>query len=297
MQNKGIIIGNISNMYLVETLDTNIKIKCTARGKFKEIKVSPTVGDYVQFETLDENKCVGVINEILDRSSYIKRPKLANLTQLCFVISMKMPKPDLLMLDKQLAFAELNKLKSIICLNKIDLVDENYTEEIAEIYSKIGYPVIKLNAKSGEGIEKLKEFFKNNITAFSGNSGVGKSTLINNIFSDDIALEGNISAKNKKGKNTTTNTYLYKIDKTSYIADTPGFSTFDISEIPSEELYTYFIDLKKYESDCEFVGCTHIKEEHCGIKYALERGDISKSRYDNFQKIYLELKDKEAHKW
>lgn len=272
-------------------------VKCNARGKFKEQKITPTVGDFVEYSIIDEKKGEGVIDNISDRNTYIKRPKLSNLTQIILVVSMKMPKPDLLMLDKQLAFAEFNNIKPIICLNKTDLEDEEIIDEIANIYSNIGYKVVKTDCKNNIGISSVEKLLKGNITAFSGNSGVGKSTLINRIFSDEVTQEGDISSKNKKGKNTTTTTYLYKIDKNSYIADTPGFSTFSIEEIDSEDLYKYFIEFKSEEQNCEFVGCTHIKENNCGVKKAVEEGRISKGRYERFCKIYLELKDKEAHKW
>ena len=210
---------------------------------------------------------------------------------------MKMPKPDLLLLDKQLVFAEYNDIKPIICLNKIDLVNDKIINEIENVYKKIGYTVIKTNAKTGEGIDKILELLENNITAFSGNSGVGKSTLINNIFKDILTSEGEISSKNKRGKNTTTSIKLYKINDNSYIADTPGFSTFDIYEIQSENLADYFTDMVTYIKDCEFVGCTHIKEENCGIKKALEAGKINSKRYETYVRLYNELKEKEKHKW
>ena len=297
MQKKGIIISNISNMYIVEDTDSNEIIKCNARGKFKEKDITLAVGDYVEYEIIDISKNEGIIDKILDRATYIKRPKIANLTQIIFVVSMKMPKPDLLMLDKQIAFAEFNNIKPIICLNKIDLEKDENIDYIEKIYKDIGYTVIKTNATQKLGIEEIKKYLKNNITAFSGNSGVGKSTLINAIFSNEITKEGNISTKNKRGKNTTTTTYLYKIDSDTYIADTPGFSTFDISEIKSEELYKYFREFVNPADECEFVGCTHIKEENCGIKQFIENGKISVDRYNRFCKIYLEIKEKEAHKW
>ena len=137
---------------------------------------------------------------------------------------------------------------------------------------------------------------KNNINAFSGNSGVGKSTLINGIFNQDITLEGEISQRNKRGKNTTTSIKLYQIDENTYIADTPGFSTFSIEEIESKNLANYFIEFKDKISDCEFVGCTHIKEENCGIKKAVKSGKIDQSRYERFCKIYEQLKQKEERK-
>lgn len=152
-------------------------------------------------------------------------------------------------------------------------------------------------AKMGEGIEEIEAILKNNISAFSGNSGVGKSTLINCLFKENKTLEGEISIKNKRGKNTTTDVKLYELDNNTYIADTPGFSTFDIYEIPYRDLYKYFIEFEEYVSNCKYIGCSHIKEEECGIKEGLKDGKISESRYNNYIKIYNELKDREDHKW
>lgn len=292
---KGLIVSNISNMYEVEDIENRKIIKCIPRGKFKKDDITPVVGDRIEFEYQTDD--TGVINGIIERINYIKRPKMANITQMIFVVSMKMPKPDLLLLDKQLAFAEYNKVKSIICLNKIDLEDNKNIDMIANMYTEIGYKVIKTNAKNGEGVDEVIQALKGNVTAFSGNSGVGKSTLINNIFKDVLTSEGEISSKNKRGKNTTTSIKLYKIDNDSYIADTPGFSTFDIYEIESEDLAKYFIDLSPYIEDCEFVGCTHIKEQNCGIKEALQDKKIYEQRYETYCRLYNELKEKEQHKW
>lgn len=291
MKIKGKIINIVSSIFYVSVEE---KIyECTSRGIFKTKDLKPVVGDDVLIE-LEDNK--GNILEIVDRKKYIKRPKMANLTQLILVVSSKNPEPDLLMLDKQLAFAEFLNVKPIIVINKIDL-EEKIAKDIEDIYSKIGYKVIKTNAKGNINIEELKENLKGNISAFSGNSGVGKSTLINSIFEKEETLEGEISKKNSKGKNTTTSVKLYKIENDSYIADTPGFSNFDIYEITYKEIYKYFREFNEYEQDCEYLDCTHIKEKICGIKEAMQEGKISKSRYDNFKKIYEELKDKEEHKW
>ena len=291
---QGFIIENIANLYKIKDKD-NI-FEATARGKFKKDEITPVVGDFVEYDIIDQEKKKAVITEIKERKVYIKRPKMANITQIIFVISSKDPKPDLLMLDKQLAFAEYLHIKSIIVLNKIDLDKKQEFEQIKKIYQDIGYKVIETNAKDRIGIEKLKEAMKNEINAFSGNSGVGKSTLINGIFKKDITEEGEISKKNKRGKNTTTAIKLYEVVKNTWIADTPGFSTFEINEIESTDLDKYFKEFKDRIKDCEFIGCTHIKEENCGIKKAVEEGKISKDRYERFCKIYEELKEKEKRK-
>ena len=283
---QGKIISNISNLYYIEAND---KIyTCNARGKLKDEGI--VVGDIVDF---NENE--NIIEKIEERDNYIKRPKISNITQIVCVLSAKNPKPDLLMLDKQLAYAEKLGINAIIIINKIDLQDSYI--EIKEEYSKVGYKVIVTSAKENKGIEEVKEILKNKVSVFSGNSGVGKSSLINAIFDTDKTQEGEVSKKNKKGKNTTTDTKLYEIEENTYIADTPGFSTFDISEIESDKLAEYFKEFKQYIKDCEYIGCRHIKEENCGIKNALQKGEITESRYQNFIKIYENLKDKEEHKW
>ena len=286
LQSKGIIISNKSDLFTIEDIKTNEIVNCKSRGKFKEKKITPLVGDFVEYSYDSSSGEDGVLEEIFTRKNEIKRPKMANLTQIVLVVSMKLPKPDLLLLDKQLAFAEFNNIKPIIVLNKIDLEDSKIIENISKVYKKIGYDVIQTVANTGEGIKKLQELLKGNITAFSGNSGVGKSTLINSIFSVDITKEGSISSKNKRGKNTTTSTFLYKIDKDSYVADTPGFSTFDVNEISSQDLYKYFIEFVNEVQNCEYIGCTHVKEQSCGIKDAVTNGKISEERYNRYCKIY-----------
>ena len=192
---KGRIISNISNLYQVKI--ENKIIECIPRGKMKQGEISPVVGDYVEIEEL-ENEDKGVICNILERKMYSKRPKIANLTQIILVVSLKSPKVDYLLLDKQLAYAEYLNIKPIICINKIDLGNKEELEQIHKVYEKIGYNVIDTNAKKQEGIEKIKDLLKNEITAFSGNSGVGKSTLINSLHGENKTEEGNISKKNQR---------------------------------------------------------------------------------------------------
>ncbi len=301
---KATVIQNISNQYKVIDEEDNMHI-CIARGKLKNNNqvlnkreenalklatnygkintLTPVAGDKVEIEN-------EAITKIYDRTNFIKRPKIANVTQVVFVVSLKEPEPDKLMLDKQLAFAENMGLKSIIVLNKSDLADGTY---LKNIYEKIGYTVLEMQAKNNIGVQSLKGYLKNNITVFSGNSGVGKSTIINSLFGKNITEEGLVSEKNKRGKNTTTAVTLYELEKDAYIADTPGFSTFDINEIDYKNLDKEFIDFIPFIQDCRYVGCSHIheNEKECGVKRAVLDGKISKSRYENFVKIYKELEE------
>ena len=290
---QGIIIGNISNTYKIETKQ---KIYLAyARGKFKNLDIKPLVGDKVEIEVTDEEKDEAIIEEIKPRKNEIKRPKIANIDEIIFIISTKNPKPDLLMLDKQLAYAEKIRVEPIIVINKCDLKDTY--EDIKKVYSNIGYKVIVTSAKQNIGIDELKQNLQNKISVFSGNSGVGKSSIINALFNKEKTQEGEISHKNKKGKNTTTDTKIYKLEENTYIADTPGFSSFEINEIESTELDKCFREFVPEIEKCEFVGCTHIKEENCGVKKAVQESKISTERYKRYCNMYDELKEKEKYKW
>ena len=288
---QGVIIEIGSNLYKAINKENGEIYELIPRGKLKKEEITPVVGDMIEFNNQ------GSIQSVLPRKVYIKRPKLANITQMILVVSSKDPKPDFLLLDKQIAFAEFLNVKVVIVLNKIDLDKKQQMQKIKEIYENIGYKVIETQAKEKFGIDELCYVISNNINAFSGNSGVGKSTLINGIFQKELTKEGEISQKNKRGKNTTTTIKLYEIEKNTYIADTPGFATFEISEIESKDLEKYFIEFRPFIKDCEFIGCTHIKEENCGIKQAVKEGKISLDRYERFCKIYEQLKEGEKRKW
>ena len=297
-------------MYKIKTEEK--EYNAYARGKLKNIEITPLVGDIVEFSVLNEEeiknsynneiknniynstKIDAVIEKILPRKNELKRPKVANIDQIVFILSAKHPKPDLLMLDKQLAYAEFVNIKPIIIINKMDLAN---CEEIQKLYTKIGYKTIISSAKEAIGIEEIKKILKNKTSGFSGNSGVGKSSIINAIYGYNKTEEGEISKKNKKGKNTTTDTKLYEIEENTFIADTPVFSSFDITEIESTELDKCFKEFKDKIKNCEFVGCTHIKEKICGIKEAVENGKITQDRYDRYCIIYEELKEKEKNRW
>ena len=246
---QGRIIGNVSNTYKIKT-NTAI-YEAYARGRFKNEEITPLVGDIVEMQITDSIMNTAIIEKVKERKNEIKRPKMANIDQIVFIISTKNPKPDLLMLDKQLAYAEMLGIEPIIVINKIDLQDTY--KDIQKLYTNVGYKTIVTSAKQEQGIEELKLLLLNKISVFSGNSGVGKSSIINALFGVSKTQEGEISKKNKKGKNTTTDTKLYELTENTYIADTPGFSSFELDEIESKDLDKYFREFKNKILDCEFV--------------------------------------------
>ena len=274
------------NLYKVKT-ETGQVFKCLARGNIKFLRQKPMVGDNVQ---LSEE---WAIEKIFPRKNEFVRPPIANVDQIIMVMATTNPKPDLTLLDKQLVMAEKNGVEILICLNKIDLKDD--CNEIIDTYERIGYQVITTDAKSGLGIEKLAVLLKGKLTAFTGNSGVGKSALTNNIFKDVISQEGDISEKTLKGKHTTKYVELFEIAPDTFIADTPGFSSYEVQGVSYKELDQYFIEFVPEIAKCQYRGCTHVKENNCGIKKAVERGKIDKGRYERYCALYQKLK--EEKKW
>lgn len=278
---RGIVVKIQGNSYIVKAESKSIE--CIAKGLFKFKKTQILVGDYVEID--EDNK---IITKIYPRKNEFVRPPIANIDQLIIVVASTNPSPDLMLLDKQIVMAEKNNVEPIICINKIDL-SEDYGY-IIETYENIGYQVITTTAKNGIGIDKIARIINNRITAFSGNSGVGKSALTNNIFNEEVALEGETSEKLKKGKHTTKHVELYEFACNSFLADTPGFSSFDIEGVSHKELEDYFIEFKPYMHDCEFRSCAHIKELNCGIKKAVSKRKIDKGRYERYVQLYENLK-------
>lgn len=283
---KGIVVKVQTNSYFVKV--ENDTIECVAKGLLKFKKAQVLVGDYVEI-----NEDEKVITKIYPRKNEFIRPPIANIDQMIIVVASTNPSPDLMLLDKQIVMAEKNGVEPIICINKIDL-DADYSG-IIETYQNIGYQVITTTAKNGIGIDKIARIINNKITAFSGNSGVGKSALTNNIFNEEVAVEGETSEKLKKGKHTTKHVELFEFASNSFIADTPGFSSFEIEGISYKELEDYFIEFGSHINDCEFRSCTHIKEVNCGIKKAVQRRKIDKGRYERYVQLYEKLKGEK--KW
>ncbi len=282
---KGIILKGIGGFYYVETVERIVE--CRARGIFRKNSVKPLPGDIVEIEELNDGS--GSVTEIFPRKNSFVRPPIANIECLVIVVAVDNPKPDLKFIDKMLVIAESNKVEPIICLNKCDL-NVDY-EDIKMIYCDIGYKVIETSTINKTGISEINSIISGKVTAFAGFSGVGKSSLLNEIFGDLNLLTGDVSKKLNRGRHTTRHIELFKTEDGSYIADTPGFSMLEIYGIDHDELQKYFMEFSQFTDDCKFSGCAHLGGKQCGVINAVEEGKISQSRYDNYLDFYNTLKN------
>ncbi|KRQ86931.1 putative ribosome biogenesis GTPase RsgA [Caloramator mitchellensis] len=285
---EGIIIKGIGGFYYVETESKDI-FECRARGKFRKKNITPLVGDRVVIEVTDNNS--GYIIDIKERRSQLIRPAVSNVDQVVVVFSIKEPYINYTLLDRILVQIEKNKLDTILCFSKSDLVTEEEYNEVSRIYIDAGYKVIKTDVVNNNGIEELKGLLRDKITVFAGPSGVGKSTLFN-VLQDKVKMEtGEISSKISRGKHTTRHAQLINLEHDSYIVDTPGFSMLDLSHIDEFELMHYFREFKEYLGRCKFSSCLHLNEKGCAIIESVENGLLSRRRYDNYKLFLLEIKN------
>lgn len=290
MDITGTIIKGIGGFYYVDTADG--VIECKARGKFRKTVGKPIIGDKVTVAV--QNDGTGYLLEIQKRINQLIRPALSNIDLLIAVVSAAPPVTDPFLIDKVIAIAENKNISPMVVINKIDINDGN---ELFEIYKQAGIDVLKVSANTGEGINELKNKLKGKISAFAGNSGVGKSSLLNRIIPDFSAQVGNISDRIGRGKHTTRHIELVPFEG-GYIADTPGFSSFDTEQMDlvlSEDLQYAFREFEPYIGKCKFTGCAHVKEKGCAILQAVENGEISQSRHESYKKLYESVKD--LKKW
>lgn len=284
---EGLVRKGIGGFYTVETPEGFFT--CTARGRFRKARISPYAGDRVRI--LGEEDGTGALEEILPRRNFLVRPPLANLDQLFIVSSLRDPYPEPLIIDKTIAVAELEGIQPALVLTKTDLEDAS---SLKAIYDLAGVPCLVVSSVTGEGVDQVRKLLAGKVSAFTGNSGVGKSTLLNALFPQLELKTGEISQKLGRGRHTTREVELYKLEDGGYVADTPGFSTFEIERYrltEKERLVYGFREFEPYLGKCQFTSCSHTCEKGCAILQAVEEGKIACSRHESYCAMYQEIKD------
>lgn len=285
-ERTGLVLKGIGGFYYV--LDGETVHACRARGKFRKERISPYAGDRVRFVP-DENG-EGCLSEILPRRNFLVRPPLANLDKLFVVSSVSDPQPSTLIIDKTIAAAELKGIEPVLVFTKTDLDDAS---ALREIYGGIGLRTYFVSASDGAGVEALRGELNGCVSAFTGNSGVGKSTLLNCLMPQLVLETGEISRKLGRGRHTTRHVELYPVEG-GFVADTPGFSTMDIERYElfrKEELPEGFREFEPYLGACRFTSCSHTCEKGCAVLEAVEAGKIPRSRIESYIAMYNEVKD------
>ena len=286
---NGKIIKGIGGFYYVDT--ENGLYECRARGIFRKNKITPLVGDRVSISVVDEENKKGVVEEIEERDTELVRPPIANVDKALIVFAIKNPAPNLSLLDRFIVLAEKENLEIVIVFTKVDLdANGELLEELKSIYEVSGYKVISVSNKLKLNIDKIKEELKENTVVFAGPSGVGKSSLLNEVDKNFELKTGEVSDKIKRGKHTTRHAELLKLECGGMVADTPGFSSLTLDDIDESELKEYFIEFDKYD-ECRFGSrCIHENEPSCAVKEAVENGDISKKRYESYIQLLNEIR-------
>lgn len=284
----GRIIRGVGGLYYVAA--GNSVYECSARGKFRKAKITPTVGDFVKFTVLDEVNKKGALDKIEERKNYLIRPRAANIDTAVITFAAASPDINMDLLDRFLLMAEIQKIPNIvICINKSELTGKKEKQEFDRIYGTL-YPVVYISAKEKTGIETLKEHIKG-VAVFAGPSGVGKSSIINELIPESNRLTGEISRKIERGKHTTRQVELLHMEDETYIVDSPGFTSLSLDFLKADDIQHYFREFDKYLGGCRFIDCAHIAEPDCAVKQHIGE-DISQERYDRFVYLYNELKQK-----
>lgn len=283
---EGRIKKALSGFYYVEG-DGEI-LQCRARGKFRKEGISPLVGDWVEVRELGNGE--GYVEAVKPRKNAFLRPAVANVDQIVIIASEAIPKTDPYLIDRLSAIAALKDCGVVVVLNKCDL---NSAEDLYHIYRAAGFPTIRVSAETGEGLSELKPLIYGKLSAFTGNSGVGKSSILNALDSEFHLQVGEISEALGRGRHTTRHIELYHLDCGADVVDSPGFASFDSEELNLElkrRLPETFPDFEPYLYSCRFVGCSHTKEKGCAVLAALKDGVLQRSRHDSYLRLYEELK-------
>ncbi len=284
---NGVILKALSGFYYVQCGEE--LLTCRARGKFRYQKITPLVGDHVTVR--DQGDGTGALQEILPRRNQFRRPAVANMDQLVIIASGAVPVTDPFLIDRVAAIAESKSCDVILCLNKWDLVP---AERLLETYRQAGFVTIPISAATGLGIEELRGRLTGRLSTFTGNSGVGKSSILNALSPGFSIPVGEVSDKLGRGRHTTRHVELFPLEGGGLIADTPGFSSFDADELiltEPENLGEAFREFRPYLGDCRFVGCAHVKEKGCAVLEALAAGKIAQSRHDSYVRLYQQARE------
>lgn len=291
---KGMVLSVVAGYYFVEAGDKTYL--CRGRGKLRQGGLSPLAGDGVEISIGPGGE--GTVEKILPRRNQLRRPAVANVDAVLIVIAPQDPQPDLVMVDKLLAILALQDIEGIICVNKSDL-NPAKARELAQVYADIGFATVVCSAQTGAGVEDLIRIIGDRIVVLAGQSGVGKSRITAAIAVGQLDIPvkvGNISAKIGRGRHTTRQVSLLPLAGGGKVADTPGFSVLDL-DMDSRELHRIYPEFTELAQGCQFSPCLHIHEPSCAVKDQLARGEINPLRYQNYLKIYQELKEKEANRY
>lgn len=279
-EKQGILLKGIGGFYYVNT-ESGI-YECRARGLFRKQNIKPLVGDKVIISSIDENNKTALLYEISNRNNELLRPSVANVSQLIAVISTENPKPNLYLLDKVIASCEIAGIEVVVCINKTDLKS---AEQYAGIYKNAGFMTVEISALTNEGIDSLKVLLKDKISVFAGNSGVGKSSIINLMLGEEFFETGEVSQKVERGRHTTRHTELKVLPFGGYIIDTPGFGSLELENIEEKTAEVMFREFRRYTDNCRFKDCIHDCEDGCEVISAVQTGEISKSRYESYKNM------------
>lgn len=284
---RGRIEKALSGFYYVNTGGETLQ--CRARGKFRREGLSPLVGDWVQVRELGNGE--GFVEAVETRRNQFARPAAANIDQLVILASAAIPVTEPYLIDRIASIAALKGCQVLLCLNKCDL---DSADELYDIYSRSAIPVLRVSAVTGQGLDALREAIRGKLSAFTGNSGVGKSSVLNALLPSLALPVGEVSKALGRGRHTTRHVELFSLGEDTYIIDTPGFSSFDTAEMDlalKQHLPDTFPEFAPYVSDCRFTGCTHTKEKGCRVLQAVKDGLIPASRHRSYVRLYDELKD------
>lgn len=285
----GTIMKGIGGFYYVKC-DSGMVFSCRARGRFRKEGQVPMVGDRVEIEITDPEEKEGYVTKIGPRKNQFFRPPVSNIDLLLVTFAISAPEPALELIDKLTVTAVSQGVDCAVCINKAELNREK-AADLAKEYALADFPVIVCSAKTGEGVDRLKDLLKGKVTALAGSSGVGKSSLLNAMGENFTLKTGAVSDKIQRGKHTTRHTELFPLSFGGFVFDTPGFGSFEVEKMMAQNLSAMFPEIAKHGGQCRFPGCSHITEPDCSVKDALNRGEIGQNRYNSYCALYNSLKD------